>query len=201
MRYSFLQFAADVMGRLGEMARAPAQSVRLSALPGVPWPEDVISLKVTSLLGEVGSSLIMNAPRERLGSGLRIETEPRIRLMPCGMYGAELRLPVDFLCLMSVRMSGWTRSVETLILPGTPEWSRQWSREPGIAGCPGRPLAFLDRDGDGLMIRVIGSEDPDDSLSWLSLWRVPAVDEEGGFDFPEALYADLVAAVAENIKT
>lgn len=196
MRFSLHRLTADVMARLGETTRAPAQ---LSAFPGVPWPEDVISVKVASLLGEVGAALIMDAPRERLGSGLRNGIEPGMRLMPCGLYGAEIRLPVGFLCLMSVRMSGWARSVETLIYPGTPEWSRQWSREAGIAGCPGRPLAYLDRDGDGLMIRVIGSEDPDDSLLWLSLWRVPAVDEEGGFDFPEALYAGLVAGVAEKI--
>ena len=198
MRFSLQRLTADVMARLGETARVPAQ---LSAFPGVPWPEDVISVKVASLLGEVGSSLILAAPREHLGSGLHIVIEPRIRLMPCGLYCAEISLPGGFLCLMSVRMSGWVRSVETLILPGAPEWSRQWSKEPGIAGCPGRPLAYLDREGDAMMIRVIGSEDPEDTLSWLTLWSVPAVDEEGWFDFPETLYAGLVAAVAEKIET
>lgn len=197
MRHSILKLQSDVMARLGEIARPQ------SALPvsGVPWPEDIIGLKVRSLLGETASMLIRKAPAESLGHGLSyVHGETAMRKMPCGLYGAELPLPDGFLRLTSAKMAGWVCGVHSLILPGASDWSRQWSAEPGIAGCPERPRGYLDSTGGGLTVRLLGSESEDDMPEWLCGWCVPIISEEGEFDFPEGLYPELTATIAGRIS-
>ena len=201
MKYSLQTLQADVMARLGEIARPQDLSQSQTALSDVPWPEDIISVKVRSLLPEVGSGLIRETPLGLLGypvggaSGFQVT----MKEMPCGLYGAEVRLPAGFLRLASVRMSGWRGSVCSLIVPGMSDWSRQWSSHPGIAGCPEWPRAYLDSDGGGMFLRLVGSETAGDTLEWLRMWTVPEVDDVGAFDFPEMLYPELVGKIAGKL--
>ena len=188
------------MARLGEIARPQNALPSQPALAAVPWPEDIIGRKVTYLLGEIGSKSIKEAPAEWLSGAPAISAgEVGMRMMPCGLYGAEVRLPEGFLRLTSVKMAGWSRSVCSLIIPGSAEWCRQWSAETGISGCHARPRAYLDCGGDGFFLRLLGSECADDSLEWLCGWCVPAVDEEGFFEFPEGLYSELAGAIADRL--
>lgn len=199
MRYGLQRLTADVMARLGETVRPQSQQSVAGELSGVPWPEDIIAVKVASLLGEVGARLISDAPCDRLGSGMSLDVETVMRMMPCGLYGSEVRLPATFLRLVSAKMEGWRHSAGAAVLPESVEWHRQWSAEAGIAGCPESPRAYLDRDGEGVLLRLLGSESGADTLEWLHVWNVPEADGEGKFDFPEALYAGLIAGVAEKI--
>lgn len=191
----------DVMARLGEIARPQSRLAGTSALDGVPWPEDVVAVKVGSLLGDVGSGLIREASLESLGSGGSGSDDYVVgmREMACGLYGAEIRLPGNFLRVVSVRMAGWRGSVCEVAAAGSPEWIRQWSAEPGIAGCPDRPRAYFDSDGEGMLLRALGSESADDVLGWLRIWTVPEAGENGEFDFPEALYWELVGEISRNV--
>ena len=197
MIYSVERLKSDVSARLGEIARPQG---RLSE-SSVPWPEEIVALRAVSLLAECGSRLLREAPLVSLAGGADVssECELRMRVMPCGLYAAEVRLPGGFLRLESVRMSEWRRSVFTPVLPDSPKWSRQWSAEPGIAGCPGAPEVYVDSDGKGMLLRLVGSGSSDDSLAHLAVWRVPEPDEEGKFDFPESLYADLVADISGRL--
>lgn len=191
MRYSVERLCADVMARLGEIARPHG----LSSACAVPWPEDIIHAKCLSLLPGEGASLIREAPVALLGAGLACG-DIIMRKMPSGMYAAEVRIPEGFLRMVSARMGEWRGSVRTLILPESAEWARQWSAQPGIAGCPERPCAYLDSDGEGRLVRLVGSVGAGDALEWMGVWCVPVGDEEGGFDFPGALYAELVGRIA-----
>lgn len=198
MRYTLHRLQTDVMARLGETVRPQG----LLSAAGVPWPEDIIGVKVASLLGELGSRLLQEAdcglscPRD---VGIPSGVLAVLKRMPCGLYGAEVRLPEMFLRLVSVKMAGWRRSVCGLVSPGSAEWSRQWSPEPGIAGSPERPRAYLDSDGEGMLLRLLGSVDSSDTLESLGIWIVPSAGEDGGFDFPETLYAALVGAIAAKL--
>lgn len=195
MKYSVARFSADVMGRLGEIARPQDQS----DASDVPWPEDIVALRVRSLLGEIGTRLITGAPHERLGDGVPLSGQASMRLMPCGLYAAEVPLPPGSLRLVSARMSGWIRNAVTSVLPGSPDWSRQWSAEPGIAGCPSAPRVYVDRDVTGLMLRLVGSVSEDDSPELVSVLTLPEPDGEDKFDFPEILYQDLIREIAESM--
>lgn len=196
MRVGIDGFVSDVMARLGEIARpcGPQESC------AVPWPEDIVALRARSFLGEEGSRLIMEAPAgSACHGGMCMAEVAAMRLMPCGLYGAEVRLPDGFLRLGSVMMAGWRKEVDSAASAGTAGWHRQWSPYPGIAGCPEEPRAYVDRDAHGLLLRAVGSPDADDPLEWLSVWTVPALDDDGCFLFPAALYPQLVGAVAGRL--
>lgn len=197
MRYMIEGLRADVMVRLGEIARPQGQT----SAPDIPWPEDIIGLKVSSLLGEAGARLIREAPLELLGSGVvDMSGEVAKLVMPCGMYAADVRLPEGFLRLVSVKMAEWQGSVSSLITPSMADWRRQWSDHLGIAGCPEWPRAYLHSDGEGLMLRLVGSCSAEDTLEWLGVWSMPKPDQDGGFDFPSPLYPSLVESIAASIS-
>lgn len=190
MKYSFDKLKSDVMVRLGEIAR-PLPSGVSSAVPG---PAEVVGAKVAVLLPEVGSRLIREASVEMLGGGILTEVEVAMVKMPCGLYAAEIHLPEGFLRLVSVRMSGWERSACGMIYPGMPEWGCQWSREEGIAGNPEKPQVYFDGD----VLRAVGSRVATESLAWFRCCKIPRLNEDGEFEFPDGLYTDLVAKVVEQ---
>lgn len=198
MKFTFQKLQADVMARLGEIARPQGLSESQPELSGVPWPEDIIGLKVRSMLPQVGAELIREAPLGVVGCPVvGLSGSPvSMKEMPCGLYGAEVRLPEEFLRLVSVKMSGWRGCIYSLISPEMSDWRRQWSPHPAIAGCAEWPRAYLDSDGEGLLLRLVGSVTAEESLEWLRLWTVPAVDDLGEFDFPEVLYPQLVGSIA-----
>lgn len=179
----------DVMARLGENPRPQPPYQGLD----IPAPEDVIRRKIASFLPEIGSRLIKEASSDSLGAGEEIDVSVAMRKMPCGMYAAEVKLPEDFLRLVSTKMFGWTRSVNQIIIPGDIAWSRQWSAEPGIAGSSWRPKVYMVNTDKGLILRLIGSGDETDALEWLRICRCPTSDADGSFHFPSSLYATLIS--------
>lgn len=195
MRLAVASLEADVMARLGEKARQGSTG----SSAGVPWPEDVVALKIGALLPEQGAALIKEAPHHMLGSGVSLTVSPTWRLMPCGLYAAEIPLPEGFLRLVAAKMSGWRGSVYSLIGPDNAGWSRQWSTHMGIAGCPEWPRAYLDSSGGGPLLRLVGSVEADCQPERLGVWSVPSVSSDGKFDFPEPLYPALVGAIAGKI--
>lgn len=182
---------SDVKARLGEISR-PQPAFSDSEILS---PADVISIKVECLLPEIGSRLILDAPLELLQGGMESSAEIKMRIMPCGLYGAELILPAGFLRLVSMRMRAWSRSEGHLILPGSAEWECQWSVEEGIAGCPERPRVYF----DGGMIRAVGSRSQTDTLASFRCFNIPNPDSEGSFPFPDLLYPSLVSSIASSI--
>lgn len=183
------QLQRDVMLRLGENPQPQQSYEGLDILA----PEDVIRQKIVSLLPEIGSRLIKEASLDSLGAGEDIDVLVAMRKMPCGMYAAEVKLPEDFLRLVSTKMLGWTRSVNQIITPGDMEWSRQWSGESGIAGSSRRPKVYMVNSDKGLILRLIGSEDEADALEWLRICRIPTPDADGTFHLTSSLYATLIS--------
>lgn len=197
MKYAVEDLIRDVMARLGEISR-PQSSLACD----VPWPEDILALKVRSLLGDVGRRLIREAPAESLAGddgAVATSLEVGMRLMPCGLYAAEVELPEGFLRMVSAKMGEWTRGVSALSGPDDAGWERQWSAEPGIAGCTGRPRAYLDLTGRIPVVRLLGSRSPDDALEWFSAWCIPETDATDRFHFPKGLYGALVSSVVACI--
>ncbi len=189
MEYCFEKLKSDVMRRLGEITLPPSSAVSMA----VPGPADVIGAKIESLLPEVGGRLIREASYSMLGGGVEVEVDVEMSRLASGLFAAEIRLPAGFLRLVSVKMSGWRRSVSELILPGNPGWDCQWSDEEGIAGCPEKPRVYL----DGCVLRAVGCRSETDGLAWLRCWCLPHPDSDGKFSFPEALYPELVTGTVQ----
>lgn len=137
------------------------------------------------------------APAEMLGGGETVDAEVLMRLMPCGLYAAEVDLPSRFLRLVSVGMAGWSRGVSRLLPPSSADWECQFSSEPGIAGCPSRPRAYIVAEGEGLRLRLLGSESADATLGWLRICTIPT---PSSFHFPPLLYPRLVSTLATKLS-
>jgi len=68
-------------------------------------------------------------------------------------YGSgHIRLPDDFLRLISFQMSDWDYAVTEAITETSPLYSRQHSRFPGIRGCPQKPVVAIIMQPIGLVM-------------------------------------------------
>ncbi len=187
MNYTLQRLISDVMGRVGETAQPSP-----SAIPG---PGDIIALRVESLLPEIGKRLLLEAPLAMLGEGIPLEAEATSRLMPCGLYAAEVAMPEDFVRFVSAKMEGWGRSVERIICAVDAEWGCQWSEEEGIAGCAARPRAFMVVSEAGRSLRLMGTVSASATIEWLRVWVTPYAPE---FHFPTALYPQLIKEICKT---
>lgn len=177
MTYNISTLIEDVKALVGEIA-------------------DELTPMIVRLLPEIGTSIIMNAPMARLGDGIPAATDTTSRLMPCGLHAIEIGLPNNFLRLISVKIPEWDHPANRLILPDDASWECQWSSEPGIAGCPARPRAYLDSDNEGRILRLIGSTNPDATPSYLQILTIPHAPD---FHFPTHLYPELLRAIVASL--
>lgn len=192
------QLQADVMALLGENAR------QRDALAGVDVPGTVgmLSARIKRLLPVCGKILLQDAPQHLLGGGEPLTPPFSTCLMPCGLYAVDMELAADTLRIAEIRLKEWARGVSDVFTPDQDGWRRQWSREPGIAGSPANPLAYMSPSSAGILVRAIGvSAPPADTASYpsLTVWRIPAADESDYFSFPAHLFPDLVNKIALTI--
>lgn len=73
-----------------------------------------------------------------------------------------VRLPEDFMRLITFQMSDWVRAVSTPITENDPLYIQQQSRYPGIRGCPQNPIVAIVEQPIGLVLEFYsctGGED------------------------------------------
>ena len=192
MRYSIDQTAEDVMSALGETSGVSPSS----GMAGIPTLRDILKRKISSFLPEAGKKLLVEASAEMLAGAEDYHAEVSARKVPAGLYAVDIPLPEDFVRLVSLRMRSWQRGVDKVFTSASDCFQRQYSAEPGIAGCPSRPQAYL---GNGILT-AIGSETASDTLEHLHLWRIPLPDSAGNFHFPAPLYPDLLTRLLSLIS-
>lgn len=183
------------------MALLGENSQQRPALSGVdvPGTYGMLTLKIKNLLPACGRQLLAEASPQQLAGGEETEPECVIRRMPCGLDAADMPLPADTVRVASLECAGWTGDVTSVITPESDAWRRQWSKEPGIAGCAARPMAYLGPTAAGLRLRVIPYISATPPL--LTLWRVPIPDSATNFHFPESLYPDLVKEITAQCQS
>lgn len=198
MTYSIERLADDVLALLGENARSPSVSLATGDVPSV---RSRIERRIAALLPEIGSEQIAGAPVTVLGGGEPLTAEVEFRRLPCGLYGADVGLPDDVVRVAAVKMASWERAVSEPIPASSGESGREWSKEPGIAGNPIRPHAYLSIGERGRKLTLCGSETEADRLEICLVWRIPGADGEGKFRYPEILVPALAARIAEAITS
>lgn len=112
---------------------------------------------------------------------------------------ATLDLPDDFLLLGSVRLSGWQRSVDSLLEPEDCRCQLQESPWKGIGGTPERPVAMLGfSKGGGRQLRLFRcAQDAELEQGWYL--PVPVL-TAGSMEVAPSLYYQLLAKIAESVK-
>lgn len=198
MLYNILGLQTDVMALSGEN---PRRRESLSAV-GAPWAQDMIAMRIKALLPSCGRNILLEAPPHLLGGGETITPGFSCKMMPCGLYAVDLQLPATTLRIASLKLPGWKREVSRVIPRDSAEWERQWSPESGIAGCPAKPMAYMDASESGMLLRAIGTDRPFAAETApapaVGICRVPEPDEDDNFHFPETLYPQLVLAISQT---
>ncbi len=131
---------ADVLALMGE-APAP-QAEGSESFPGTDLHE-AVSRKVAALLPGAGSTLIADADMADLADAPQLSLSASKRLMPSGAYAAVAPLPAGFMRPVAVRLESWTDDARHIFGAGSRLTPRLWNPEPGIAGTPSSPRAYI----------------------------------------------------------
>ncbi|MDE6341284.1 MAG: hypothetical protein K2K93_03110 [Muribaculaceae bacterium] len=196
MTCTITMLVADVLALMGETAATSAEAAAI--FPGAD-PREAVSRKVAALLPGAGSTLIADADVKDLADAPLLTLTASKRLMPSGAYAGVATLPAGFLRAVAVRMECWADDARHIFGAGCHLTPRLWNPEPGIAGTPTAPLAYILAGSEGL--QIWGMASPSDSTESLLLrcWSIPTPDAEGTFHFPGALYAALAARIASQM--
>ena len=89
-----------------------------------------------------------------------------------------LKLPDDFMRLVSFRMSDWERTVFEAINENDPKYTLQSSRWRGICGNPEKPVVAIVRRGKGKVLEFYSCRDDTASISEAYYLPLPKIDDE-----------------------
>lgn len=65
---------------------------------------------------------------------------------PDGLFFAYIKIPADYIRLVSVNLTGWRYPVTMLYPDNSPLYSAQYSSAPGVGNGPSIPVAFITND-------------------------------------------------------
>lgn len=123
-------------------------------------------------------------------------TSPTVTMTKQGDgYVGKMKIPTDFLRLVSIRMSDWKRSGRA-ISEEDEEYAEQQSEFAGIRGNVSKPIAALVHGGDGLYLELYSSNSSEATLQQFTYVAMPTVSKEGKIDLPEKLVDAIVYLTA-----
>ncbi len=105
-------------------------------------------------------------------------------------------LPLDFMRLLSFRMSDWERTVYDAISPDDPQYALQSSRWKGVCGCPERPVCAVVMRAEGKVLEFYSCADDKATVAQASYMPYPHIDNNGGIDIAPDCYRAAVYRAA-----
>lgn len=178
---------ATIKQLASEVATLMGESLALECSPHEsPFPDIEDRVRITA--PELLSALIMDSKPEELfdvkrnAGGAAVSAE--------GV--ATIVLPEDFLRLVYLKMSDWSRPVTRVVTFDEPEFARQSSPWIGIRGTPERPVATQGVNGKGEPILRLYSSSGEAILENFLYASRPEIDKNDTLLIPEALYGRLI---------
>lgn len=177
---SIKNLASDVATLLGE-------SLALECHPQEsPFPD--IEDRVRILVRGTLANLIAEAKPEELSDGNPLMANPVTDSQ--GMV--TITLPEDFHRLVCVKMSDWSRAVTEVSPGGTPLSNRQSSRWNAIRGTPQRPVAVMDFNSAGRILKLYSSGKDAKLETGVYIPR-PEISSGDTIEIPGAIYHALLS--------
>lgn len=158
-----------------------------------PFPD--IEERTRLLAPGLLANLITEAPLERL-SGYKNFDNP-VEIANTGE--ATLRLPDDFLRLVSIRMSDWSCDITEPTPASGDILKRQKSRWTGVRGNPERPVAIISFSDSGRCLKLYSSK-PGAVLGWGYYMAMPSVAADDSLEVPPSLYSPLLQRLTEELR-
>lgn len=111
-------------------------------------------------------------------------------------YVGSIKLPDDFLRLVSIRMSDWKCSARA-ITEDDAEYFEQLSEFAGIRGNPNKPIAAIVQGSDGLYMELYSSNSLTASIKWFRYIAMPEDktgegNDGGTLDLPSKLVSSII---------
>lgn len=159
-----------------------------------PFPD--FTSRVRLLATDVLTRLLLESPKIMLsgwkpfGSKITIDEDEGVATLP---------LPEDYLRLGSIRLSGWSKSVEETLPAESPRFAGRGCRLPGINPDKYRPAAEEAIAADGTMTLRLYGATAGDTLISATYMPLPAIHDEQ-LEVPQALYSELISRIAEKMK-
>lgn len=112
-----------------------------------------------------------------------------------GLYYYTLKLPTDYLRLLSLKLSSWDTTLRSTVEDGSEAAQMARSEFLGITGNPSRPIAIDDYPSKAERRLIIYSGDKNETLDRAVYCQEPAI-VNGMLNFPVGLYNTLVYRTA-----
>lgn len=184
---SIKKIATDVATILGEtLARdcSPAES---------PFPdlEERVETEVPGILMD----LLMNCEAGEIDCLKPLNTDLSIT----GDSSVRIKLPEDFLRLISLKLSNWLRPVNKTTDQDSPEMIKNLSRWEGVKPGNRNPVAAVSTDGLGRCLKMApASGSSSVEYGWYA--AVPEISGTGIIEVPGALYSALIDRLVKSLK-
>lgn len=195
MTFTLQDTAAAVLARLGMASEGGLPATVSSASDA-----DIVSAAIRAMLPSTGG-MVAEASADDVMDGDEISPEVTFTETPCGLLDAVMHLDADVIRVCAVKMKGWSRPVAETAPASSPAAARIWSKEPGIAGSPLNPAAYLTAGPSGLTLHAMASADRTDALEYLKVWKTPSVTPDGRYSFPARLHPLLIDRLTASITT
>jgi len=142
---------------------------------------------------------LLAAPIDMIDTGIPLSG--RLSWQDVPGYGMGLlRLPDDFLRLLSIMLSDWKRPA-AIISEDDPEYLWQSNRFAGVRGNPDRPVAAIVRYPGGLMAECYSSRGGEGVTLKRGLYVPEPTIEDGGIELPTRLVESVVRLSASMACT
>lgn len=158
---------------------------------------DTLTLEeiITSKIAQAARVVESNAPVWLLDSGRALSGSITFA-KEIGKGRGRMKLPDDFMRLITFKMSDWERAVTTPILETDPQYLLQSSRFPGLRGSPQRPVVAIVNEPTGLVLEFWSCKGGSEvTLQRGRYLPVPKV-KDGGIDICEKLKDAVVLYIA-----
>ncbi|MBD5219475.1 MAG: hypothetical protein HDS72_04420 [Bacteroidales bacterium] len=105
-------------------------------------------------------------------------------------------LPLNFLRLVSFKMSDWERTIFEAITESDPEYKKQSSKWKGICGNPAKPVVAIVRRAEGKVLEFYSCKNNKATVQQGTYIPIPKIDRDGGIDLSEECYRAAVYRAA-----
>lgn len=164
--------------------------------------EDLSTLTLNEIINnsieDAAQSVLLQAPSTRIGEGKSFSGDVAWESRH-GFGMGFLKLPDDFLRLITFQMSDWERAVTIPIFEDSPLYQRQRSRYPGVRGCPQRPIVAIVQYPTGQYIEFfncVGGEEV--SIKRAQYLAYPKI-QESKIELPEKCYSAIIYLIAARV--
>ena len=188
LKISVSQLASDVATILGE-------NLALDCRPEEsPFPD--IEDRVRVLSPVVLSSLIVEVSHEKI-----LDYKPLNGNIQVNSEGVgTLLLPDDFLRLVSIKLSGWNRTVIEIFEAGEVRTLPLGSRWKGIKGSSQRPAVVIGINKDGKKCLFLYGCRDGDKIEAAGYQPVPTISNTDILEIPVSLYPMLLKELVANLS-